>query len=164
MHRHVVAVFVMLSVVVILVTMHYSIWNIKITWWRLWQQRRLVEENGISVRQAKRLLDTYVYLEEHHWWAPSGLHCQFLLQRMFLHAVAMGWKEYDSAICWGQWELSPEQDLDVEPYAIELICPTLTREGITEIYQDVYQLWRSPGELPAMKRWRSFSIKNLRFH
>ena len=53
MHRHVAAVFVMLSVVIILVTMHYSVGNTKITWQQLPQQKKLAEEKGILVRGRK---------------------------------------------------------------------------------------------------------------
>ena len=105
--------------------------------------KRLVEEKGISVREAERQLNTDAYLEEHQQWVPSGLHCQFLLQRMFLHASARGWREYDHGVCWGRWEPSVERDLEVEPFAIELIDPESTREEIAEIYHNVYQLWRS---------------------
>ena len=108
-----------------------------------------MEEKGILVREADRWLNTDAYLEEHHWWASCRLHHQFLLQRMFLHGVAMVQKEYNCAICWGWWEPSPQQDLEAEPYTVELMCLESTREKITEIYWDVYQLWRSTGELPC---------------
>ena len=62
--------------------------------------KRLNEEMSISVREVERLLDAYVYLEEHLWWVPCGLHHQFLLQKMFLYAMAMGQKGYDDAIQW----------------------------------------------------------------
>ena len=70
--------------------------------------KRLVGERGISVREVERWLGTNVYLEEHQWWVPSRLHCQFLLQQMFLHATATGQREYNHAICWGRWEPSVE--------------------------------------------------------
>ena len=68
---------------------------------------------------------------------------------MFFPAVAMGQKKLDHAIYWGQQEPSPEQDLEVEATTIELICPTSTREEITEIYWDIYQLRRLPGKSPC---------------
>ena len=61
--------------------------------------KRLVEEKGISMREAKRWLNTEAYVEEHQWWVPGGLHCQFLLKRIFLRAAGMGQREYDHAIC-----------------------------------------------------------------
>ena len=74
MHRHVVAVFVMLSVVVILVTMHYSMQNTKAIWHRpLWSKGWQKKEN-ISVWEAERQLDADVYITEHQYWVPFGLH------------------------------------------------------------------------------------------
>ena len=70
-----------------------------------------------------------------------------LLQRMFLHAVAMGQRGYDFAICQGRWEPSAEQDLEVEPSTLELISTKATREEITEIYHDMYQLQRLHGKM-----------------
>ena len=61
----------------------------------------------------------------------------------------MGWKEYHHAIHWGRQEPSPEWNLEAEPSAIELIHPESIREEIVEIYQDMYQLWKSPGKLPC---------------
>ena len=86
-----------------------------------------------------------MYLQEHQSLVPSGLHHQFLLQRMFLHVEAMGQREYNCAICLGRWEPSVEQDMKAEPSAIELVSPDSTREEIAEIYHDVYQLQRSLG-------------------
>ena len=63
---------------------------------------------------------------------------------MFLHATATSQSEHDCAICWGRREPSAEWDLRVEPTAMELISPDSTREEITELYQDTYQLQSLP--------------------
>ena len=102
--------------------------------------RRLVEEKGILVRQVERWLNSDAYLKENQWWVPCRLHHQLLLQGMFLHAVAMGQREYDHAIHQGRWEPSVQWDLEAEPSAIELVSPESTREEIAEIYHDMYQL------------------------
>ena len=73
--------------------------------------KRLVEEKDISVSEAKRWLDADIYLTELELWVPVGLHCDFLLYRMFVHVVATGQKEYDHAICHSRWEPLPVQDL-----------------------------------------------------
>ena len=110
-----------------------------------------MEEKGISVREVEKWLDVDAYLTEHQHWVPCRLHCQFLLHRMFIHAVAMGQKEYDHAIHHGRWEPSVEQDLEVEPSAIELIYASSTREEIAEIYHDMYQLQQSPGKMSCVE-------------
>ena len=66
---------------------------------------------------------------------------------MFSHAVATGRKQYDQAIHWQQ--PLPEQDLSVEPSTVELIGPRSTREDIRGVYNDIYQLWRSPSKSPC---------------
>ena len=66
--------------------------------------KRLVVEKAISVREAERQLDADAYFEEHQWWAPGGLHQEFLYQQMFLHAAATIQSEHDQAICWGRRE------------------------------------------------------------
>ena len=96
--------------------------------------KRLVEEKNISVREAERWLGMDVYLTEHEQWVPFRLHCDFLLHRMFVHATAMGQKEYDHAIFHGKQEPSPAWDLGVEPSMVELNTNS-TREGIAKIYQ-----------------------------
>ena len=108
----------------------------------------LAQEEGISVWEAERQLNADAFLDEYPWWECHGLHCLFLLYRMFLHAVATGRKEYDQAIFQGWWQPMPEQDLEAEPSAIELIGPGFIREEIRKVYNDVYQLWRSPQKSP----------------
>ena len=69
--------------------------------------KRLAEEKNISVREEEWQLDTDVYLEECEQWVPFGLHCDFLLHRMFIHAMAMGQKEHDHTIHHGRQGPSP---------------------------------------------------------
>ena len=90
-----------------------------------------------------------VHLQEHQWCVHSRLHYQFLLQRMFVHAEALGQMEYDHAICQGRWQPSAKQDMKAAPSAVEVISPDSTREEISQIYHDVYQLQRLPGKSPC---------------
>ena len=55
-----------------------------------------------------------------------------------------GWSEHNCAICQGQRECLPKQDLGVEPTAMELVCPDSTQKDIGDLYWDVYQLLRLP--------------------
>ena len=63
---------------------------------------------------------------------------------MFLHAAATGKSEHNYAIHQDRREPSAEWDLRAEPTAMELISPDPTQEEITELYWDIYQLWRLP--------------------
>ena len=123
--------------------------NMKTIQQRLLQPRGWQKKKNISVWEAERQLDTDIYLTEHQPWVPFGLHHNFLLHGMFVHAVATGQKEHDCAICCGRWEPLPVQDLEAEPSVVELIYANAMREEIAEIYHDVYQLWWLLGKLPC---------------
>ena len=57
--------------------------------------KRLAREKDISVREAERQLDAYLFLDEIPRWESGRLHCPYLLQRMFAQAGNAGQKEYD---------------------------------------------------------------------
>ena len=138
----------MLSVV-ILVTTHYLVWSMRAIWPELMLPKGWQKKKNISVWEVERQLDGDVYLTECQCWVPFGLHCSFLLHRMFVHAAAMGQKEHDCAIHHGRWEPSPAWDLKVKPSVVELIYANSMREEIAEIYCDVYQLQQLLGKSPC---------------
>ena len=107
--------------------------------------KKLAKE-GISIWEADRWLDASIFLDKYPRWEPCGLHHPFVKYQMFAHAVVTRKKEYDWAIHWGQPQPLPKWDLSAEPSTIELIDLRSTREEIREVYNDVYQLWRSPGK------------------
>ena len=91
----------------------------------------------------------------------SGLHHQFLLQRMFTHAEAMGKREYNHSICRGRQKPSAEQDLKEEPSTIELISPDSTERRLqksTVMCTSCEGFW---GSCSVMRRWRSVSAKRF---
>ena len=67
---------------------------------------------------------------------------------MFYYAAAHGKRECDRAIHWGQKQPSPKWNLKVEAPTVDLIWPGMLWADIRNIYNDVYQLWRLPGESP----------------
>ena len=109
---------------------------------------KLAKEEGISVREAERQLDTNGFLDEYLRWEPCGLHHPFLIHQMFAHTVATGWREYDLAIPQGWWQPSPEWNLSVKPPAIELLGPISMIGEIRGVYNEVYQLQRAPNKSP----------------
>ena len=96
------------------------------------------------MRETERWLDANAYLHKHQWWTCGSLHCEFLFQQMFQHAMATGWSKYKHAICCGQREPSPEQDQLAEPTTMELVGPGSMCQDINKLYQDLYQLHRLP--------------------
>ena len=140
MHRHVVIVFVMLSVVVILVTTHCLVYVTAETT----ATKKLAQETGISVRQAERCLDANVFLDECLRWAPLRTHHPFIMHEMFAHVEVTGQREHDWAICLGWWQPSPKWDLGVESSTMDLISLGTPWDEISVIYNEVYQLQRLP--------------------
>ena len=94
-------------------------------------------------------LDANTFLDEYLRWGPLRLHCLFILQWMFSHAVAHGRKEQDQAIHWGHQEPSPEWDLGWELPTMDLIGPGMPWAEIRVIYNDIYQMRRSPRRSPC---------------
>ena len=90
---------------------------------------------------ADLFLDKYPRLE-----AGSPQH-PYLLQVMFVHVKAAGQKEYEWAIHQGCQQLSPELDTEAIVPAIQLTGFKTMRDEIQGLYNEVYQLKRSPGPL-----------------
>ena len=111
--------------------------------------KRLAEEKNITVREAERQLDTDVCLTECEWWVHFRLHCDFLLHRMFVHAMATGQKEHDCTICHSMQKPSPVWDLGAELSVVELVHTNSMREEIGKIYRDIHQLQWLPGKMPC---------------
>ena len=113
--------------------------------------KKLGEEKGISVCKAERRLDANLFLEELPRWEPGGLHHPYLYQRMFACVEADGQKECDHGIHQGCWQPLLERDLWVELPTMELLTQETTQEEVMALYHKVYQLKRSPREVPCSK-------------
>ena len=148
MHRHEVALLVML-IVVVLFMMHYLTWDI--TTGENHHSKNLGAEKGISVQEAERRLDAKLFLDEIPKWEPHRPHHLFLFQRMFTHAEATGLKEYHNGICRGHQQPSLKRDLWAEASAMEMQILETTHEEVMALYQEVYQLKRNPGEVPCLE-------------
>ena len=68
---------------------------------------------------------------------------------MFAHTETAGWKEYDCTIQQGHWQPSLEWDASVEAPAIELVGYKTTQAEIRALYNEVYQLKRTPRTVPC---------------
>ena len=113
--------------------------------------KRLGTEKNISVGEAKRRLDTNLFLDEIPKWEPGRPHCSFLFQRMFAQTEVTGWKEYDWGICRGHQQPLPERDIQAKIPAMELLTPESTWEEIMTLYYQVYHLKRNLEEVPCSK-------------
>ena len=111
--------------------------------------KKLMEEEGVSVQEAERWLDTDASLDKSLYWEHHSLYHPFIMHQMFTHTMATWQKEHNWAIHWGRLQPSSKQDLGVESSAMDLVGPETSWAKTTVIYNDVYQLWRSPGRNPC---------------
>ena len=104
---------------------------------------------GISVGEAERHLDPYLFLDEYPRWKSGGPHCQYILQWIFAHVEAAEQKEYDHRIWQGCQQSMPKQDPSMETPTANLVGYKTTQEESFALYQEVYQLKRAPGMIPC---------------
>ena len=125
-----------------LLELHYSHkWN------KSAAAKKRAQAEGISVWEVEQCLDTDLFLDENLQWEASSPHQSVILQGMFAHVETAGWKEIKWAIHCGYWQSYPGLNDKVEVPAIQLVGFKTTREDIQELYNDVYQLKRSPDPL-----------------
>ena len=111
--------------------------------------KRLGAKESILMRELERQLDANIFLDEDQKWGPQSLQRPFILYQMFCHAAAHGKRECDRTICWGWRQSSPKWGLKAEVPVMDLIWPGMLWVDIRNIYNDVYQLKRLPGESPC---------------
>ena len=102
-----------------------------------------------SLCEAEQRLDANLFLDELPQWGPGRLHHLYLYERMFAHAKAAGQREHNCGICWHCQQPSRGRNLQVEVPALELCTQETTWEEAIALYHKVYQLKRSPGEVPC---------------
>ena len=101
------------------------------------------------MREVERCLDANLFLDEYLRWEAGRLHHPYVVQCMFAHTEAAGWKEHDCTICRGCQQPLPKWDATVEAPAIKVVGYKTTREGIIALYHEVYQLRRGPRAVPC---------------
>ena len=51
------------------------------------------EEEGLSIREVERVIESEMFLDEYPWWELGTPHWTVIPHEMFLHAAEQGWKE-----------------------------------------------------------------------
>ena len=148
MHKPIVALLVMLLIVFFsyhtLVDLHCESQITKTA-----MAKKLVRETGVSVREAERRLNAYLFLDEIPQWESGGPHCPYLLQEMFTQAENAGWKGYNCIKQRGCLQSTLEHDISQETSGVELVGYRITHKKVFSLYQEVYQLKRTPGPVPG---------------
>ena len=103
------------------------------------------EEEGLSFREAERVVKSELFLDEYPWWSLGTPHWTVILHEMFLHTAGWGQKEEEHMCCRGHQSSIPEPNPEAGQSAMELVGYQTPRKEIKDMYHSVYLLRRSPG-------------------
>ena len=139
-----------------LLTLHYRgcVERSPVAWER-------AEENGISFRESKWMVDSELFLGEYPWWCLETPHQLVVLHEMFLHATGQGWKEAKCMFHQGCQGSVPEADPRADQSAMELVGYQTSRKEMRDIYHSVYLLRRSPGSPSCGEQQRRRAIQDI---
>ena len=86
-----------------------------------WVAHHRTEEEGLSLREAERVIESKLFLDEYPWWGLGTPHWLVILHEMFLHAAGWGQKEVERMCCWGCLSSILEPNPEVDQSAMELV-------------------------------------------
>ena len=79
-------------------------------WHKTLTAKKWASRDGLSIREMEWHMDGDMFLDEYPHWEAGRLHCNLILQEMFLQAAHSGWKEAEQMICQGCWHGHPHLD------------------------------------------------------
>ena len=120
-----------------------------------------VEEEGLSIREAERVIKSEMFLDEYPWWELRTSHQTVILHKMFLHAMEQGQKEAEQMHHQGHQSCIPEPNPKVDQSAMELVGYQKSRKEIWDVYHSVYLLWRCPGSPSCRALRRRRAIQDI---
>ena len=103
------------------------------------------EEEGLSFREAERVVESELFLDEYPRWGLGTPHWSVILHEMFLHAEAWGQKEAEHMCHQGCQNSIREPNSEVDQSAMGLIGFRTSRKEVREVYHSVYLLNRLLG-------------------
>ena len=120
-----------------------------------------VEEEGLSIREAERVMESEMFLDEYPQWELRTPHQTVILCKMFLHAAEQGQKEAECMCHQGCQSHIPEPDPEVDQSAMELVGYRTSRQEMWDIYHSVYLLQRCPGSPSCRASRRRRAIQDI---
>ena len=81
----------------------------------------MAEQEGLSYREAERVVETDLFLDEYPWWNIGSPHWSVILHEMFLHVASWGQKEAECMCCWGCQGSVREPNSEADQSALYLI-------------------------------------------
>ena len=104
-----------------------------------------VEEEGLSIREAERVIESEMFLDEYPQWELRTPHQTVILHEMFLHAAEQGWKEAEHMCHQGCQSHILEPNPKADQSAMEFVGYRMSRKERQDVYHSVYLLQRCPG-------------------
>ena len=120
-----------------------------------------VEEEGLSFREAERVVELELFLDEYPRWGLGTPHWSVILHEMFLHAEVWGQKEVEHMCHWGCQNSIREPNSEVDQSAMGLVKFWMSQKEIREVYHSVYLLNRLWGFPSCGKTRRRRAIQDI---
>ena len=105
----------------------------------------MAEQEGLSFREAKPVVETELFLDEYPWWNIGSPHQLVILHKMFLHATSRGQKEAECMCHWGCQGSIREPNSEADQSALHLIGYHTSQKEMRDMYHSMYLLNRAPG-------------------
>ena len=105
----------------------------------------VAEQEGLSYREAKWVLESNLFLDEYPQWDLGSPHWSVILHEMFLHAESRGQKEAECMCHQGCQSHVREPNSEEDQSTLHLIGYHTFRKELQDVYHSVYLLNRVPG-------------------
>ena len=126
-----------------------------------WVAHCWAEEEGLSIREAERVIESEMFLDEYPQWELGTPHQTVILHEMFLHAAEWGWKEAECMCHWGHQSHILEPDPEADQSAMELVGYQMSRREMQDIHHSMYLLQRCPGSSSCGALTRRRAIQDI---
>ena len=119
------------------------------------------EQEGLSFREAERVIESKLFLDEYPQWGLGTPHWMVILHEMFLHTAGRGQKEVEHMCHWGHQSNILEPNPEADQSAMELVGYQTSRREIRNVYHSVYLLRRSLGSPSCRESRRRRAIQDI---
>ena len=128
---------------------------------KTWEAHHMVEQEGLSYREAKQIVESDLFLDEYPRWDLGSPHRLVILHEMFLHAESRGQKEAECMCHQGHQSRVREPSSEEDQSALHLIGYHTSRKELRDVYHSVYLLNRVPGSPSCGKVKRKRAIREI---
>ena len=109
------------------------------------EPHHMAELVGLSYREAERVVESDLFLDEYPQWDLGSPHQSVILHEMFLHMESRGQKEAEPMCCRGCQSQVREPSTEEDQSALHIIGYHTSRKELRDVYHSVYLLNRAPG-------------------